>query len=149
MSLWLAGTDRGNMPAEVSRDWWPWSGYFLILLLGEGENLPRAIRASSAEGWQWDIDTDAQGWKFIVTRSVTARTKPNAEAHVGCSFSCETSGKRRRQKNKISIVRASAHVSAYCLALAFVCLSAQTPNTERDRLPPDSYLLVLVSLCSD
>lgn len=105
-------------------------------------------RASSVEGWQWDIDTDAQGWRFTVTRSATARTKPNAQAHVGCSFSSETSGKRRRQKNKISILRASAHVSAYCLALAFVCLSAQTPNTERDRLPPDSYLLVLVSLCS-
>lgn len=28
-----------------------------------------------------------------------------------------------------------------------VCLSAQTPNTEGDRLPLDSYLLVLVSLC--
>lgn len=32
--------------------------------------------------------------------------------------------------------------------LAFVCLSAQTPNIEGDRLPPDSYLLVLGSLCS-
>lgn len=29
-----------------------------------------------------------------------------------------------------------------------MCLSAQTPNIEGDRLPPDSYLLVLVSPCS-
>lgn len=47
-----------------------------------------------------------------------------------------------------TIARACADVSVRSCEHAFVCLSAQTPNIEGDRLPPDSYLLVLVSLCS-
>lgn len=58
------------------------------------------------------------------------------------------SGKRQRESKKKSIVRARTDVSVCGCVLAFVCLSAQTPNIEGDRLPPDSYLLVLVSLCS-
>lgn len=39
-------------------------------------------------------------------------------------------------------------VSVCCCSLASACLSAQTPNIEGDKLPPDSYLLLLVSQCS-
>lgn len=51
---------------------------------------------------------------------------------------------KRKGDGRKGLQGACFYVAVWRRALA-VCLSAQTPNIEGDKLPPDSYLLVLVS----
>lgn len=64
----------------------------------------------------------------------------HARAHVGC---LRLYAPGDGQEITIGVVRAGAHVAARRLALC-VC-QRKTPKSQRDRPPPDSYLLVLVS----
>lgn len=58
-------------------------------------------------------------------------------------FSLHRSEKRQKEPNSSALM--FQHAADACCS---VCSSAQTPNIEGDSLPPHSYLLVLVSLCS-
>lgn len=71
----------------------------------------------------------------------TASTKTHSCAAASLWFPFLKRGKKEAHLSALMFQRAA---DAFC----FVWSSSQTPNTEGDSLPPDSYLLVLVSLCS-
>lgn len=90
---------------------------------------PQRYWASSVEGWQWDIDTDAQGWRFVATCSAWCWHSPHRV--------CETLHNWRRTRN--------LHQCRTCGRSCNCAFVNAKQLKVRDRLPPDSYLLVLVS----
>lgn len=134
----------------------PWSGHFLILLSGEGENLPGAThRASSPAAVRDGSETltptlKVEGSSPPASASRRAGKAEESRAHVRARETLHTW--RTDQKSELGVVRAGAHVAARSprarLACAFCQRKKQLKVRETGRPPPPTAICQLWSRAS-
>lgn len=98
---------------------------------------------AASDRWEWDVVTDASMWRCIFSLCQNGK-KANCQAYIKLKNMNFKNLSGHKQTLGWKMVPCTASV---CHRVPdFECLSAETPNSEGDRLPLDSYLLVLVSV---